>query len=136
MQVLSPLVELHLHRNKPTLWIVISRIAHYVMSAPRIPCQLRPLVQTLSFRPVYFLCKANKNHTKRKVLALWSVGHVLLQRSPSCLWLVPVSPAVWEKSPPLPYTCHRGSCLYKEPVSRRRVLGKMVEWSRFPQVNK
>ena len=59
MQLLSPL-ELHLHRSKPAVWMVISRIAHYVMHAHRIPCLLRPLVQTLSFRPVYFLCKAKQ----------------------------------------------------------------------------
>lgn len=61
MQLLSPLVDLHLHRSNPAVWVVTPRPAHDVMRAPSLPCQLGPLVQTLSFRPVYFLCKAKQN---------------------------------------------------------------------------
>lgn len=137
MQLLSLLVELHLHRNKPAVWTVISRIAHDVTHAPRIPCQLRPLVQTLSLRPVYFPCKAKEKLYLEKGARPLVCGPCVAAEEP----ILALTCSCFPSNPgEIPSTAicvfARSICLHEESVSRRRVLGGMADRSHLPQVNK
>lgn len=134
MQLLSPLVELHLPRSKTPVWMVISSMAHCVTRAPRTPCRPGPLVQTLSFRSVYVLCKTKQKPYLEKGARPVVCGLCVPAEEPISALPSSVFPLVWGKSPPRPYLCHRGVRVYMESVSRQRVL--VAEWSRLPQVNK